>query len=106
MAAGIARHTKRARQHSRPVAWLLTFPRLQTAPVIRRCNQLADAAQDVVRCALLRLDMGGEQGPHLQPGEVQTKAHVRSRASIRFKTGSAETPPVPFPFAVVLGDLS
>ena len=88
------------------VPWLLSFPRLQAAPVIRRCNQLAEIAQDVAQCALLRLDLGGEQGPHLQPGEVQAKAYVRSYASIRFKAGSPETPLCSLPVALVLGDLS
>jgi hypothetical protein len=46
-----------------------------------------------LQCALLRLDMGGEHGPHLQPGEVQAKAHVRSGAEchvtpLHFSAGS------------------
>jgi hypothetical protein len=61
------------------------LPAAADYPVIRRCNQLAEAAQDVVQCALLRLDMCGESG--LKPAVLRH-------------------PSVPFPFALILGDLS
>src|SRR5258705_1247268 len=73
-------------------------------------DQFAEAAQDVVQRALFRLDMEacdlarkrGEQGPHLQLGEIHAKAHVRSGAECHVAPGIV----APDIEAIGMGELS
>src|ERR1700704_7007177 len=84
-----------ARRHPAIACGPAAPPRLQTPRLFDGDNQFAEATEDIVQRALFRLDMEasdlprqrGEQGTHLQPGEMHAKAYVRSGAEAHMAAG-------------------